>query len=159
LEGNPLDDESVQRLIASPHLTRLTRLVLIDSAVGSGAIQALAASPCRETLTSLDLSWNYFRDEGVATLAAVPWPRLARLGLEHTEMSRAGAEALASSPQLPGLTQLDVSANDLGQAGAVLAASTALERLTALALEQTGLADAGAERLAASPRSARLRKL
>jgi uncharacterized protein (TIGR02996 family) len=159
LEGNPLDDQSVTRLIESLHLAKLTRLHLIDSAVGNRAIQALVASPWRAMLRELDLSWHYFGDRGVEVLAAVPWPHLTSLGLASIGMGSRGVQTLANSPRLPALVRLDVSRNALGAAGAALAASTSLEHLTALNLAETGLGDAGAERLAASEQSARLRAL
>jgi uncharacterized protein (TIGR02996 family) len=160
LEGNPLDEQSVQRLVASPHLVCLTRLHLIDSAVGDGAIRALAASPCRTTLSELDVSWNSFGDMGVAALAAVPWPRLTHLNLAHSDIGIAGARALARSRHLCQLTQLNVAGNSVGLVGAAaLVTSPSLERLTALNFAETRLGHTGVERLAVSPQIARLRKL
>jgi uncharacterized protein (TIGR02996 family) len=116
--GNHFGDEGVRLLAASPGAAGLTTLGLDCSSVRPSGVRALAGSPFLGGLTSLDLDTNYVEDEGAATLAASPrLAGLCRLVLSSCSVGDEGARALADSPYLRGLRLLDMTYNDLTDAG------------------------------------------
>jgi Ran GTPase-activating protein (RanGAP) involved in mRNA processing and transport len=97
----------------------------------------------------------------VRALAASPLlVRLTDLNLSHNAIGSEGAQALAASPHLARLTKVHLSRIGIGLDGArALATSLYLGRLTTLDLSDNYLCDEGARALAASPHLANLRYL
>jgi uncharacterized protein (TIGR02996 family) len=143
----------VRELADSPYLARVRRLILGGRYAGAGTCDQLPG------------------DAETAVLVASPHVRgLIGLTLHGNGLSSAGAQALANSPHLSGLRELDLggwwdrtgfgNVNDLGDRGAeALAASPYLRQLTDLDLRMNGIGDRGVTALAASPILARLRCL
>ncbi len=95
------------------------------------AIATLAAFP---SLVRLEAGCNRFGENGAAAaLAALPLA-LVELGLYMNHIDELGARALADAPLLGRVESLDVSANPMGQAGALALVRSshlgALRRLT-----------------------------
>jgi uncharacterized protein (TIGR02996 family) len=140
--GKLLGPDGARALAASPHLRRLTALILFDCLIGPEGAKALAAAPSLGSLTTLDLSgldWGYPNDienEGVQALARSPYlTGLTHLYLNENRIGDEGAEALADSASLSGLVYLDLRGNAIGLPGArALARSPHLARLTYLGL-------------------------
>jgi Leucine-rich repeat (LRR) protein len=89
----------------------------------------------------------------VFALAASPYlSNLTELDLNSNGIGAKGAAALAASPYLSNLTELDLTYNGIGAKGAAaLAASPYLSQLTRLVLLDNEIGDEGAAALAASP--------
>jgi uncharacterized protein (TIGR02996 family) len=99
--------------------------------------------------------------QGVGALARSPWlGRMLDLELQANDIDDAGARALADSPSLGRLRELDLTANQLSDAGlAALVAPACRFRLQRLNLARNAIGDAGAVALGASPAVAELREL
>lgn len=117
LEKNGLGDADLEALSASPHLHRLTTLLLWSNAVGAAGVRALArASGPR--LARLDLSHNSLGDAGARALA--DWPhfgRLALVDLGANQITDAGARALAASAFAGPNVFLELTKNPITVAG------------------------------------------
>jgi uncharacterized protein (TIGR02996 family) len=116
----------------SPHLTRLSALVLANNAVGYRDLRALAASPSLKALTGLNLHGRFgssYEDDG--------------------NIGRAGVRVLAQAPSFSGLTTLDLGGNAVNkQAVRELLASRNLSRLGRLALDDNAIEAADLEAFA-----------
>lgn len=130
----------VQALV-SASLPRLTELRLRFAADGTGtfvdaaAVEQLCRSDLARRLRVLDLDGNRLGDDGAVALAAAPFHALRSLHLRGCALGPRGAEALARSTSLPGLRELDLSENDLGDEGFLaLATSAGLTRIARIAL-------------------------
>jgi uncharacterized protein (TIGR02996 family) len=106
---NNISDRGAEALAASPYLTRLGKLSLYHNEIGDPGARALAASPTLANLVDLKLHGNYLiTDDGVEALAASPHlTRLKTLWLSG--VGARGARALAASPSLAGLWNLNTS--------------------------------------------------
>jgi uncharacterized protein (TIGR02996 family) len=164
-----LGGEGFRRLVASPHLGRLTALRVPGNAIGSRAVRALFNAASLTSLAELDLSeagsygrtrrYGRYREDpvieamDVAALAA--WPGLARLRvltLSGNDARREGLRALLRSPHVAGLKELTLRANGLdGQALQEFGAAVPGLRLEALDIGENLLGDAGAADLALAP--------
>jgi uncharacterized protein (TIGR02996 family) len=114
LDGNQIGDEGVRALVASPYTTALRVLDLSGCKVWQGGLEALAAWPGLSRLRELRLDRNSIR-HGLVSLAASPGlAGLERLSLRHAELTDATVEALAESPHLDGLRELDLTDCYLG---------------------------------------------
>lgn len=137
------------RALAGARLPQLRSLTLDRTEPGKGLerlLLGLAAAAPR--LESLSLNEARGGDAMCAWLAASGLA-LRELRLAACRIGAAGAVALAASPSLQGLTQMELSHNDLGNDGvAALAGLTALEMLT---LEGVGADDPGFAALTALP--------
>jgi uncharacterized protein (TIGR02996 family) len=152
LNGNPIGDEGVARLGASPSLTGLEAVHLEHCGLGPAAVNTLAASRLTQ-LRALDLSENFLGDDGVARLTAAPFlVRFAGLDLTAVGMGDTGARRLAESPSVRGLRRLRLGYNGIGDAGATdLVRSPHLAALTALDLNGNAIGDAGAQAVLGAP--------
>jgi uncharacterized protein (TIGR02996 family) len=126
--------------------------------VGLPTSDFLAHAPalCRATpLRHLKL---YDAASAIVALAASPHlARLRELDLEHNDLGDEEALLLASSPHLGAVESLLLWSNRIGDAGArALASSPKLPALTRLDLSANAIGDAGALALASSPLLARL---
>jgi uncharacterized protein (TIGR02996 family) len=116
-----VEDEGAAALADAPALARLTTLDLYACGLGPGGVRAIAASPWLAGLTDLVLGGNEEAgDEGALALAGAGsrLSRLTRLHLSFAGVRDAGARALAASPALAGLRALDLGYNAVGAAGA-----------------------------------------
>jgi uncharacterized protein (TIGR02996 family) len=122
-----LPPRNVKALSRSPHLPRLRKLRL-HVKFGEADFFLLVNKPLIASLTGLDVK-----------------------GSSEGKLGAAAAVALAGSPQMSGLTDLELSSFDLGDEGAAaLAGSPFAANLTRLHLAYCGFGAAGARALAAN---------
>jgi uncharacterized protein (TIGR02996 family) len=160
-----LPDRSLQHLLTSPHLGRLTALYLGGNGVSTAGMHTLVGSAVLSRLTRLDLSGNRgVGDRAVRLLAQAPRAAgLQTLSLASVNLTPVGLQDLFRSARLTGLTSLDVSGvhypwSQLASPMRVLADSALLEQLTYLDLSGS-VHPGGLAVLAGSPQMARLRAL
>src|SRR5262245_11773990 len=151
-------------LAASPHLGRLTRLVLAWGAADWPGLALLVGSPALPGLQSLAANSCGLGGDGFAEFVSVLaiWAsgRLRSLALGGNGLGDATVAALAAAPALAGLEELALYDNDLSDAAVeALAASPHLARLRRLSLNDNRIGNAGAAALAASPHLAGLEYL
>lgn len=104
----------VERLLSSPHLSRLEALDLESLQLTATDLQPLAEHNDLSRLRELLLPWNHLRSEGAAVLAQMRWIRhLESLDLRGNGISDSGARAIAQSEYLGGLTELLMSRNPI----------------------------------------------
>jgi uncharacterized protein (TIGR02996 family) len=161
LNWNRLGPDGATALARSPHLARLRTLKLESNDLGDLGVVALAESPHRCELTDLDLTENELTPEGMSRLLArAAWPKLRRLAFGANPLDDSVGAALAASPLLAGLAELDAFAvNWTAKAVQRLTASGALGNLTSLELSSNPVGDEGAKALAGCSQLARLRHL
>lgn len=162
LSENDVSESGARVLAASAHLGRLRRLELRHNQVGPGGAEALAGSERLASLARLGLAGN---DVGVARLHSLARAsdllRVAVLDLAGNGLTVAELKAiLARPPAAVGLRELDLSHNEVGDAGAqVLAESPCLAGLASLRLANCQVGDVGAQTLARSRHLDRLAAL
>jgi uncharacterized protein (TIGR02996 family) len=153
--------DHLPRLAESRHLGRAPTLEF--RTLAGQDVSELVRSPHLRRVTELILRYAYLEDEGAVTLAAASeLAGLTALDLYGWGLSPAGVRALAASPHLANLTDLVLGCNEqLGDAGAeaLVGPDTRLSRPTRLHLSFAGISDAGAATLAASSALAGLRAL
>jgi uncharacterized protein (TIGR02996 family) len=166
-----LGPEGLRSLFASPYLAGLRHLHLGDEDSTPAVAEELAASPLLPRLESLAL-WGFqdsdLGDTGVRTLVSSPGVAgLKTLDLMHNRIRAEGAQAVAASPWLTGLTALYLgrsacgyTTNDIGPQGArALAGAANLAGLTTLGLDLNHIGAKGLAALAGSRFLTRLRCL
>jgi uncharacterized protein (TIGR02996 family) len=131
------------------------------SSVGPGGAEALGASPHLNKLTHLVLKQTELGDGGVAALASGSGlTGLRDLNLEKNEIGPAGMRAFAAAEKFGSLRQLTLEENPIGPEGAAaLAASPHFTELRSLNLEDCGIGDEGLFALMRSAWFAKLVKL
>ena len=107
------------QLAGCAHLARLRCLDLESNGLSDDDVQALCASPHLAELHTLQLWCNRIGDAGLRGLIAAPLPKLTRLDLSGNQISDAGALALADSTFLTRLRLLDLASNQINDAGAL----------------------------------------
>ncbi len=154
-----LSDCSIAELASCAELANLSRLSLVGGNVGEADARALAGSRHLRNLTHLELRAS-LRPEGARALATSPnLARLQDLNLGNARIPEEGVVALAGSPYLGELARLDLNGNKIGEVGArALAGSPHLGKLAALDLGSTQVGG-GAVAFLSSPRMAGLRSL
>jgi Ran GTPase-activating protein (RanGAP) involved in mRNA processing and transport len=162
-----LSGAAFQRVLASPHLLRLTALTL-PAGVEVPGVRALTESGVLARLTELDFGRNpAFGDRAARLLAQSPAVQQLRvLRLAETNLTPDGVQALLASPHLIRLTTLDLvgadrspPTRDLTPVAVQLAASPLLARLTKLDLSGHRFGLVGFRILLHSPNLATLRAL
>lgn len=141
------------RLVSCPALGQLEEVSFAGGALGHAEVELLARGPRLTRLRALDLSFNALDDPAARTLARSPaFAGLLRLALnDNDRITWDGVTALAESPYLTPLTDLDLGRNDVNDAGVrALAASRTLTRLSALRLAGNHVSDGGVAALAGS---------
>jgi uncharacterized protein (TIGR02996 family) len=162
-------DAGLIALLACPKIGNLETLDLGTNRLTDVAAEAIASCPYLERLTDLRLGgdWsipgNAIGRRGIEALAASPLlGRLRQLDLGHCR-GRGDAEAariLTKSPYWGRLRVLSLSAMPLGTAGAArLAEASAAGRIDSLFLHNCGIDDAGAGALAAAVRQGTIGKV
>jgi hypothetical protein len=91
------------------HLPALTHLDLSDNPLGDDSVAQLCASPLITQLHALTLCAAQLTDRAALSLAAAPATRLERLELSRNGLSANGIHALAQSPSLTSLQLLRVN--------------------------------------------------
>jgi uncharacterized protein (TIGR02996 family) len=161
--GKPLGARRVQKLLASPHLSRLTALDLSEHHIGQGGLRALGKSPLANRLTGLNLYDNDMRGQVFPALAeaAQVFGNLAHLTVKDHGLDRASMNALAASPLLGRLRRLELEGTPLvGDAGiAALASSPHSAGLQMLELKYFHFGEDGLSALIAAPHFISLREL
>lgn len=150
---------AVADLARCPHLGQVPELDLSLGELGNGGVNVLARSPHLAGVRSLDLGRNELDDAGVRVLARSP--ALANLRCltlnDNGAVSADGVKAVADSPFLAGLTELDLSGNDVSDAGVrAVAGGRATGRVHTLRLAGNHIGDAGVAALVGSGLLARL---
>ena len=157
-----LDAERIlDRLVLCPALARVRELDLCGNDLGNGGVNLLLRSPFLTQLESLDLSFNGIGDGGAEMLAnARQLKRLKALQLnDNRTIGCTGMKSLARSPHMGHLCTLDVSGNDVADAGLIhLSESPGLGSLRTVRLHANRIGDNGVAALAASELFARILK-
>lgn len=155
LGRNSLEDEGVEFLRSRARaFPALESLVLTKCKITDDGARAIAGAPWASTFASLTVGMNNIGPAGCAALAGAPGlVSLTALNLEGNLVGDEGAAAIAASETLSSLRVLTLRDNEITSRGAEsLAASKNAEELTELNIDtNSGLGDAGARALAASP--------
>jgi uncharacterized protein (TIGR02996 family) len=152
-------------LLGAPLLRSLAVLHLDRCRLGDNDLRILAGATPPGRLSSLIVNSNRsgpcITASGTRALATSPLLRqLTELDLSVNQIGPAGVAALADSPQTAGLVSLDLSANHLGDAGvAAIAGSPHLSGVQSLGIGRNGVTDAGVEALLLSPHLTHLSSL
>lgn len=142
------------KLVNSPLLASVAELDLCNNELGNAGAALLARSPFLKSLESLDLAFNGLDDAGVTSLSrSSDFPNLTALSLnDNARITTAGLRELSESPFFAGLTTLDISGNDVDDAGVqVIAGGSGFPRLHTLRLKGNRIGDGGAAVLGRSP--------
>jgi serine/threonine protein kinase/hemoglobin-like flavoprotein/Ran GTPase-activating protein (RanGAP) involved in mRNA processing and transport len=142
LSANALGARGAARLGISPFLSGLKRLVLDSNELEDGGVAALARSAdAMPLLDQLSLGDNRVRAPGVAALSeSALTARLALLDLSYNELGDAGTDALARGHAWHALERLLLAGNGIGFGGAaLLLSSPALPFLCGLDLSRNAL--------------------
>lgn len=151
----------MDKLAQCPALAQVRELDLCGNDLGNGGLNLLLRSPYLQQLESLDLSFNGIGNGGAEMLANAR--SLAKLRALHLNDNRTigcdGIRSLARSPFFGQLRTLDVSGNDVADAGLVsLIESPTLSRLNRLRLHANRIGDVGVAALAQSDLLGRMLK-
>jgi uncharacterized protein (TIGR02996 family) len=156
LSENEIGETGARALAAAPVLGKLRSLEMRMNALGPAGAEALAGSERLPALHRLGLCDNEVGLPRLLTLGrAHDLLRVPVLDLSANGLKVAGLQAILTRPtKEPAgvrLTELDLSNNDLGDAGArLLAACPHLANLTVLRLAYCGIGDDGVRALAAA---------
>lgn len=163
LTARGLWGESLELLVASPHLANLKSLRVPENNLGNEGIFALTRSASLSALEELDFSSQsrherYIDDPVIRAAgmgALMGWSGLARvrsLSLTGNDLSRDGLRALLRSPHTSALKELSLRDTRLdGQAMAEFRDALPALGLETLDLGDNILKDLGAERVATAP--------
>jgi uncharacterized protein (TIGR02996 family) len=110
-------DDVIKALTQARRPPALETLDLYDANVSGEAIQALAAWPGAAMLQTLILGVSALGEGAAVPLASGHLARLRRLHLTFAGLGDRDARALAESPHLGGLLQLDLRHNDFTDEG------------------------------------------
>jgi uncharacterized protein (TIGR02996 family) len=153
--------QAVQRLLASPLLTRLTELRLGSELTTPAAVSAVVRSKVFKQLTSLAVRSDRRAGGSLAgELAKLPKPpRLKKLDLSGNRLNEDAIARFVASPAAEPVEELDLSDNNLGAEGLTALAGDALPNLRTLHMLRTRPQEEGVAALAAAPFFPELRNL
>ena len=126
-------------LVECPLLNQIEELDLGWSDLGNGGVSLLVSSHHLGAVAWLNLENNRLDDAGVLALArAATLPQLRSLAMnDNGQIGAEGVAALAESPFLAGLLELDLAGNDVNEAGVrALVRGRATTRLHSLKLHE-----------------------
>jgi uncharacterized protein (TIGR02996 family) len=160
-DSEPLGDEGLVALAASPHLAGLEALTFSMEQIGGDGLQALARAPWLAGLRRLALPNNEVGADALASfLAVAPLQELEALNLDWTGAGSETVAVLAQSAPLAMLRELSLANNKIGRDGpALLATAGRLPRLSVLDLNCTYLKPGSLQPLSGSPLLAQLTEL
>ncbi len=151
LGGNGIGDEVVREMAETPQLAGLTGLWLWDNQLTDEAVLALAQTTVLMRLETLYLNFNNITDAGVEALVRSPVvAHLKMLWLNEMSPSLGvgSIHAVASSPHLTQLTELNLMGCAVDEASAVALVTTRnLPALTKVHLNTHGLSTRVRKRL------------
>ncbi|MBN9118642.1 MAG: TIGR02996 domain-containing protein [Planctomycetes bacterium] len=156
---------AVTELAAHDRFKNLTRLRLVVTGAGRERLEpgfeALTAAPFWPRLRSLALTHGFQDADAFALARAAPAPDLRRLELQVNGLTRDGIAALAESPVLRSLTELNLTrGGQIGDEGAVLLArSPHLTNLARLNVNDCNIGPKGVRAIAEAPWAAGLVEL
>lgn len=117
--------DGVAALARSAHLTRLVTLDLTNNGLTDTALEALAEWPGLASVQVLGLNYNHdVTGRGVASLLESPHFRPRFVALQYAHLGAEGARALAAWSGLTNLIGLDLSHTQLTAAGATALANS-----------------------------------
>jgi uncharacterized protein (TIGR02996 family) len=180
-----LDDEVIEAILSSPHLSGLRELHIVQGRTTADSLaaiaarlpglvrltfnssipQSLAASGTRALATlsglrSLALKGWRMADDSVRALWVGKFPVLASLGLRDCGIGPGGLAGLGDGSSLPALEQLDLGQNAIGDAGAIaVSRATSWTNLRWLGLARNVIGEPGAAALAGADHLAALKAL
>jgi uncharacterized protein (TIGR02996 family) len=134
------------KLIHCPTLARVRELDLFGNDLGNAGVNLLVQSAYLGGLDALDLGFNGLDLGGVRVLArSSTLPNLRELALnDNRQITGDAVRLLADSPFFAGLRALDLSGNDVNDAGVrAVVESLSFGRLSALKLAENHIGDAG----------------
>jgi uncharacterized protein (TIGR02996 family) len=159
-ESKQINPAAAQALASLPQLRTLRLLWLKHNPLGNEGLRRLTSAQHFGAVRHLDLDDTQVGDDGLIAMAAAPALRPVRLILEHNPFSARGVEALASSPVLERVEDLDLSRARIGDAGLVaLARGGGLRWPRRLGLSQCGLNAEGVIALSGASWASELREL
>jgi uncharacterized protein (TIGR02996 family) len=124
LSGNELDDRCLEAIASSPYLTNLRRLDLSSNPFTSAGLRKLLHSRIAGGLTHLSVGGHQgFKpdDETLDAIADSPYlGNVNQLELSFSNVSPAAAMRLANSNALPSLTSLNIITHDQPEVSKVL---------------------------------------
>jgi hypothetical protein len=133
LRGTLIRDEGIEALISSPMMASVKLLSMEQCGITNRGVCALARSPYTGNLEELYLCNRWGIESG-----------------SPNEVGDSGAKALAETPNLSGLTEIDLWNTGVGDEGVeALVTSPYLTRLSTLTVWETRLTDAGTKRIKA----------
>jgi Ran GTPase-activating protein (RanGAP) involved in mRNA processing and transport len=144
LSFNGLGPDGLTLALSSGH--QLRKLNLRAAGADSQVALALATVGTAE-LESLDVSDNAIGDDGVVALAHLPLPKLSELRLNAVGMTQLSATELAGAIR-GGIAVLELSRNELHDAGAATLCAEGATGIRLLKLDATRLTDAAVQGLA-----------
>jgi hypothetical protein len=141
IAGEPLGDEGAAHLARTDRLVQVETLALIDASIGPEGARALLQANLH-ALTTLDLSGNPLTVESLEPLLRALKPRA--LALARCGLGAEGARRLAAVDCSARLWSLDLSGNDIGDAGvAAMSASGWFGQLLELYIASNGITARG----------------
>jgi uncharacterized protein (TIGR02996 family) len=151
----------IRPIFESPHLTRLTELVLASQFTTSATVSAVARSPAFRRLTSLSVRSDSRAVGSMATLLAAQKnpPALKKLDLSSNRLTADVVSQLVASEAVEAVEYLDLSENNLRAAGVAALAEGRLPALRSLHLLRAQPQEGGVEALAAAGFFPELRSL
>ena len=122
LSTNQIGDRSITALRTHPVAKSLRVLKLGENEFGESSFGLVSDPSSFPALSTLDLG-SYTKRKGTSNklsncVASLQNPRLRHLNLKGWPLGDSGMKALAANPALAGLTRLDISSCQIGDAGA-----------------------------------------
>ena len=161
LVGCEVKAKGAAALASSSHLVNVRELALDRNKLDDAGVEALARSAMLTNLDRLTLSKNNITDTGCAAFTQTNAEHISWLDLSNNKIGSAGVAAIAGAPQFANLEVLDLALNKhiTGTAAIAIANSPYMSNLSELNLYWGDIGVHGAEALAASEHVASLRKL
>ena len=153
--------DSLSRLLASPHLTKVTSLHFSYNKLPPNLIDTLLAASLFDNITELRIDQALDNEFVNRFVQSGKGSNLSLLEFQQTNLQADSAKLLADYPPLANLTSLHLNSVNIGDEGTIaLANSPQLSKLTTLQLKHNNtIGNTGAEALANSPYLGNLKEL